>query len=70
MEEGAVEAPLRRIESSVVDTVFVLDAPLPLLNVSGCVSTNRVFLDPLGHNWVYLPITLNVLEHVVLIVHR
>lgn len=32
MEDGAVDAALSREELSVVDTVFVLDAPLPLNN--------------------------------------
>ena len=32
VEEGAVDAALRRDELSVVDAVFELDAPLPLLN--------------------------------------
>jgi hypothetical protein len=32
VEEGAVDTALRRDELSVVDAVFELDAPLPLLN--------------------------------------
>jgi hypothetical protein len=32
VEEGAVDAALRRDELSVVDAVFELDAPLPLHN--------------------------------------
>ena len=34
VEEGAVEVALNRDELSVVDTVFVFEAPLPLFSVS------------------------------------
>ena len=34
MDEGAVDAALSREELSVVDAVFVLEAPLPLYRVS------------------------------------
>jgi hypothetical protein len=34
VDDGAVDAALRRDELSVVDAVFVLEAPLPLYTVS------------------------------------
>lgn len=46
VDEGAVDAALNREESSVVDAVFVLEAPLPLHKVSiRYASKNRIKID-------------------------
>jgi hypothetical protein len=43
VDDGAVEAALNRDELSVVDAVFVFEAPLPLYNVSIRIQAGRIW---------------------------
>lgn len=71
VDDGAVDAALRREELSVVDAVFVFEAPLPLHTVSSEIC---IIADPdtkvSSHipRWKlrnYLPISMNdILKHV------
>jgi len=72
VEDGAVEAALKRDELSVVDAVFVLEAPLPLHKVSlqeTQVQHRRENEGLLGIvRWFgYSPIIPQVLKHVVVL---
>jgi hypothetical protein len=77
VDDGAVDAALRREELSVVDAVFVFEAPLPLYTVSSeiCIGAdpdyNKSFHIPRLRSLNYLPIPMNdALKHIVLSIRR
>jgi hypothetical protein len=66
VDEGAVDAALRRDELSVVDAVFVFDAPLPLFYSQSHIHTNLEILVVFLHFPKDSPICMNyTLEHIL-----
>jgi hypothetical protein len=70
-DEAAVDAALNREELSVVEAVFVLEAPLPLSQSQQFLVQSHKRGMPNLAEWhrqnVYLPIASNVHEHIIVI---